>query len=816
MWRFFIGILIFFAAGWSPARAEFADADTTHPFFHAIDFLEKTEVVRGHERNGKRFFYPRSPITRAEAVKIIVLAAKIPDAEAGPDFFQDVRRGEWFFEFVEAAAGAGIVRGFADGNFHPAARVSRAEFLKMALLAYFAEIPSPAKNEEWFAPVMRIAKKLNLAPYFSPQESLHRGEAAEILYRIRRVAKNNFKKKYVFSGEGKASFYNEGFAGKATANGEIYDPNAMTAAHRTLKFGTRLKVWHGDKFVVVRINDRGPYHKNRVLDLSQRAFESLAPISRGVLDVEFEVFSGPNSTSKIRVPEFVRPHLGTEVKNAPIARSVEEKIKQIRDNREAEELSISAATPLERARAHQKLNAKKSPRTPLFGESIAHLSTDFWENIRLRRTIPQKIPVGTIMNFSGTTTFFGAKKVTVFLQKIESPLPPQTHFFGTVSGNVFSVPVAFLQSGKFRIGIVFDDERESKVAEIEVAKLEREPRFPSSDARFSSDLEARVLPENRSVLFSFATGKNRLAKIVFSQGEKRRTLRIEDGLGVARVPYDFFENFTPGEKLAVDLWQAGSERGTLESQNTNWRKVAFQNFVVDAGFPDFENKSKIVVRGFRRFFREPKKVRIHGEFLDEGDRGRAFLTLPSGKVREIKLRQNEKSFSVEFSAKSNGTHIFEIVSSEGEILFNRAIYFSEDFLLPVLDWQQTKIRLGSRNQFRYWINKIRREHGSRRLVSDVELDRFAQNYAEKMASERFISHTSPTGVSFASRVKKAGFTGRISENLSFGTDLKIALAGLENSGSHRKNMLEKRWRRVGIGFVQNEDREWFLVHVFGD
>ncbi|MDP3713705.1 MAG: septal ring lytic transglycosylase RlpA family protein [Mycobacteriales bacterium] len=74
---------------------------------------------------------------------------------------------------------------------------------------------------------------------------------------------------------GEASWYGPGFQGRTTANGERYDMYAMTAAHKTLPFGTRLKVCRGERCVVVRINDRGPYAGGRVLDLSKAAAQQL-------------------------------------------------------------------------------------------------------------------------------------------------------------------------------------------------------------------------------------------------------------------------------------------------------------------------------------------------------------------------------------------------------------------------------------------------------------------------------------------------------------------------------------------------------------
>lgn len=76
---------------------------------------------------------------------------------------------------------------------------------------------------------------------------------------------------YTFSGD--ASFYGKGFDGKKTASGEIFDKDDFTCAHRTLPFGTKLKVVRvkTGASVVVRVNDRGPYAKKRVLDLSEAA-----------------------------------------------------------------------------------------------------------------------------------------------------------------------------------------------------------------------------------------------------------------------------------------------------------------------------------------------------------------------------------------------------------------------------------------------------------------------------------------------------------------------------------------------------------------
>lgn len=91
--------------------------------------------------------------------------------------------------------------------------------------------------------------------------------------------------------QGVASYYAEKFHGRRTANGEIYNMWAMTAAHKTLPFGTMVKVTNLDngKSVVVRINDRGPYAHNRVIDLSKKAAAELDMIKKGTAKVKVEI-----------------------------------------------------------------------------------------------------------------------------------------------------------------------------------------------------------------------------------------------------------------------------------------------------------------------------------------------------------------------------------------------------------------------------------------------------------------------------------------------------------------------------------------------
>jgi rare lipoprotein A len=90
---------------------------------------------------------------------------------------------------------------------------------------------------------------------------------------------------------GTASWYGGEFHGRRTASGERFDQNAMTAAHRSLPFGTQVRVVNleNGRAAVLRINDRGPFVRGRIIDVSRRAAERLGFRSKGLARVEVQV-----------------------------------------------------------------------------------------------------------------------------------------------------------------------------------------------------------------------------------------------------------------------------------------------------------------------------------------------------------------------------------------------------------------------------------------------------------------------------------------------------------------------------------------------
>jgi rare lipoprotein A len=99
---------------------------------------------------------------------------------------------------------------------------------------------------------------------------------------------------------GKLAWYGRKFAGRRTASGERYDPDALTMAHKTLPFGTKVKVTNtaNGKSVVLRVNDRGPTQADRVGDVSLAAAQRLGMTKAGVIDAQIEVVSAAPAPKK--------------------------------------------------------------------------------------------------------------------------------------------------------------------------------------------------------------------------------------------------------------------------------------------------------------------------------------------------------------------------------------------------------------------------------------------------------------------------------------------------------------------------------------
>ena len=295
----FLGCQPAFAAG------SFSDNSEGDENFVAINYLQEKGLIEGYEDGS---FKPLNEVNRAEAIKMIIAALPGPETKNKEVFdFSDVLETDWFYPFLIQAWDNYLISGYSDGLFHPERVINRVESLKIALKQEGKPIPvsidenpySDVEIDSWYAPYAKIAddrrlffKSRNSGSLF-PDINMNRGALAELIYRILKTGEGT---KF-----GRATWYADFLAQSKTASGEPYAPDAFTAAHRTLPFGTKLLVTNlsNGKSVQVIVNDRGPYSTGADLDLSKSAFAAIASTGAGIINTEYKIIDENTSLSDI-------------------------------------------------------------------------------------------------------------------------------------------------------------------------------------------------------------------------------------------------------------------------------------------------------------------------------------------------------------------------------------------------------------------------------------------------------------------------------------------------------------------------------------
>lgn len=263
--------------------------------------------------------------------------------------FIDVDPNAWYVPYLKESVIRKLISGYVDNTFKPLNAVKKKEFFTILYRAIPENIKTPNTQEkialdlseqDWSYEAVQFFlenKILDIGEkrLFNPDKELNRGHVAKFIYDyliweetklnpIKEVVKEVIKEvedpnlepkeeqnpeqvdtstltptvdenSVGFKTSGKASFYADSLAGNKTASGDIYDPERFMAAHRTLAFGTVVKVTNvsNGKWVKVVIQDRGPYAENRLIDLSKSSFEALDDLSKGIINIELEILETP-------------------------------------------------------------------------------------------------------------------------------------------------------------------------------------------------------------------------------------------------------------------------------------------------------------------------------------------------------------------------------------------------------------------------------------------------------------------------------------------------------------------------------------------
>jgi rare lipoprotein A len=781
--KIFLTVTAFILLSWSQAAyAVFSDVASNNPHYEAINYLQENGIIEGYPDNT---FRPGQSVNRAEALKIILLGSDIfvPEIQ-DQKIFPDVVYGTWYAKYVTKAKNLGVVSGDSDtGLFRPGDTVNLAEILKILVETKQAETSLPDSNpypdvpaDSWFAPYFEYAKSVSLldeseSENVYPATPVNRGLMAELMYRLAKRP-NGYQ-------EGKASYYGSDFHGETTASGEVFDASAFTAAHRTFPFNTWLLVTNPEngKSVTVRVNDRGPYSGDRIIDLSKAAFEAIASLSRGVIDVSVRPASAPSGS-------------GTNL----------------------------GANLLDAAKCSEKSN-------------LRYLSKTSYDNITLNNEIPNRLAEGEVLSLSGHTTS-SASKVSAFIVDENSN---QYSFYGPTENGNFKFNVYFPKTGTFDLGLLPGESGNSVIQEIKI--LPKECITESEDASLPSPTGISIGRSNGDTVIKWNKGDYQLFRIKFTQGGKSNIYYLYDS-GELIPYYRDFEGFDDG---TVEVSVQGAHllsKSLMESSDITWSANAAKSFKALGHFEYIINGDQIEIVSSPESI-TPNKAFGVTAIPKVSLNSKAAIILPSGETEEIPLESDihepitnvngieifapsDDALTLNYKPANAGLYFLEINNANGLAALNIPLYPADEYPLipnPVELYNFKTVDLGSnmtalRDQMLGLVNEDRADHQKSPVKLDSALNSLAQFRADDMITNNYFSHWDQQGRNANDIRKNYAISQVVTENIAKDINMELAEYGLMRSALHRSNILNNERTRLGVGLARDTDGGYVFVQIF--
>jgi hypothetical protein len=276
------------AEGW------YSDVPEYSSTYDGVYYMTEQGLVSGYDDGT---FRPDDDVNRVEALKMILSAAGHDalntDQTLETHDFPDAESTAWYMPYVTLGYNLQIMTGNDDGTLRPENTVNRAEAIKMLVIAADkkADLPS-VESDEWYSSYLAYGEQHALlvpdaTGDYLPGAALTRGELSDLIYRFQ---KEPFGTTVEY---GIASYYGTSFDGHNTASGTDLDTDGYMAAHKTLPFGTKVRITNTDTntYVDVTVVDRGPYTDGYIVDLTPTAFDQIGSLSAGLLHVRLEVLN---------------------------------------------------------------------------------------------------------------------------------------------------------------------------------------------------------------------------------------------------------------------------------------------------------------------------------------------------------------------------------------------------------------------------------------------------------------------------------------------------------------------------------------------
>lgn len=748
---------------------------------------------------------------------LIVVALVTPVHTHAQRLFTDVTLDSPYFEAVAELSRRGVINGYADGTFQPAANVSRSAALKIILLSAGTEIsgtvfsrPFPDVPEDaWYASIAKKGLELGVVKgdgqgYFWPERNVARSEALAILFR--------------------------------TAGTAVKTPGAPPFAD------VPLTAWYAGYFAeaknrgLITGNKAAPdqmLNRGEVSDLTYRFFKNnwVEDNFAGVASYYGDGFEGSNTASgeKFSNREFLAAHrdlpFGTHVRVTDNT-SLRSAVVKIVDRGpyvsgrviDLSQIAFEVFAPLSQGVARVTLEVL--PETTPLGISTncpppdpgKNLGKDTFAGIHLLHELPTVFRSGEVYVLAGETLEDTAPtRVTAYYGDGE-----QKHYFSKIpTGSVFRIPVYFDTAGTFDFSVFSGLAGTSKSFSITVIS-------PVCDAQLATTTSG---PKNLrpgvtagQPVLAWDDAENNLFRIEIRQ-DAHVALFFTTNDTSLELPLFPFQDFSEG-LVTVRIWGAKSDGGAL-ARTSGWayggERKAYAvghvsgdgNKLTDITITDeFELGKSITIRGTTDSPLDPKAVVIQ----------------PDNSIIDLPLTLEGNTFSATLTPNQNGKYIFEINNNAGLSLFvGTSVPRGMIPLLPdYFDIKNgvTEVGLDTGQMPPIMLNSVNREREIRKLAAlilDENLSNLARFRAQDMCDNKYISHTDPKGKTAEDYRALYNVQTVIGENIVKDTGVLAAHASLMRSPDHRKLIISNAYSRIGLGFCYDDEdpRRLTVVEIFG-
>jgi len=785
MKKFFslIAISIFFSILPGKIFAEtpnFSDVWVNHQNYPAIENLYRRWIIDWYS---DWTFKPNNNLNRVEALKILLLSASvnISDDISNVLAFKDTSKDAWYFKYIATAQSLWIVNWYSDWTFKPWNTVNLAESLKMLLESNavnyeknISEAPyyDVAKNA-WFAPYFNYAKENNLLDWpknwkINPWKNVNRAEFSEIIYRFLE------NKKKIAQDAKLAIPYFRSSEWKETKSWEIYRSSGLTAWISKYNFWANLLVTNIETWdsVIVKVNDEWPDMPDKEIKLSKKAFEAIANWKNKILNVKIE---------KVDYKEDIPKEIFQETN--------------------------SCKFPLNRWK----------------------IKKDFFDNLILSHEIEKNFRENEIYNISWKLTNW-AKNVLIFLKN--SDWSKKRFLWDVWSDWFFSMDIDMWKKWQKQIWIIAWNWWSSYLWNIEVYEVNCEKKFAQKFSTQPKNLSFKI--KNNETYLKWTWTWN-LIRAVFMQWENKIVKFINKEDNYLKLDPTWFKDFSEWEMM-WQIWLSSSLSWNIFDQDTSWNTSETKTSQITKHFYSEKKDDKLEV-----FNLEPTYIlwwnikfswRIKSEIRTEAE-----IILPNWKTENIDLKADKQKiknanwveiypvlskFSFDYKPKEDWTYIVEINHVSWIAVLNYPIY--EDWYMPIIpdfkdlmQYSNQKLEINTSKfqaEMLWMINKARVSLWLNRLILIPELSLLAQDKADDMANNNYISHWNKNWKTLNDTRFSYWIKMPVWENIAVSQNLEYAHLWLMRSAGHRANILDKNWSRVWLWFAKWKNWELIVDQAF--